>query len=97
MIKVKGKNIKINFYIFSVRSNLEEKYDPENGFLLSAELHILFDSTDNKLKIDPVTQIISFCKEILENKTMAEYKKYHNKKIELSDKQKYYLKKKYFG
>ena len=74
---------------------LEEKYDPVNGFLLSAELHILFDSTDNKLKIDPETQIISFCKEILEDETMAEYKKYHNKKIELNDKQKYYLTKKY--
>ena len=73
----------------------EEKYDRENGFLLSAELHILFDSTDNKLKIDPETQIICFCEELLEDETMAYYRQYHNKKIELSDKQKDYLNKKY--
>ena len=73
----------------------EEKYDFENGFLLSAELHILFDSTDNKLRIDPETQIISFSKEILEDDSMIEYRQYNNKKIELSAKQKYYLHKKY--
>lgn len=76
--------------------NQEEKYDINNGLLLSAELHILFDSTDNKLKIDPETQIISFSKEILEDETMSYYRQYHNKKINLDDKQIYYLKKKYF-
>ena len=74
---------------------LDEKYDPENGFLLSAELHILFDSKDCDLKINPKTQIITFSKKILEDDSMVEYKKYNNKKIELSAKQKYYLQKKY--
>ena len=73
----------------------DEKYDPENGFLLSAELHILFDSKDCDLKINPSTQIMSFSKKILEDKSMHYYTQYHNKKIELSDKQKYYLTKKY--
>ena len=73
----------------------DEKYDPENGFLLSAELHILFDSKDCDLKINPDTQIIIFSKKILEDKSMAYYTQYHNKKIELSEKQRYYLQKKY--
>jgi len=74
---------------------LDEKYDPENGFLLSAELHILFDSKDCDLKINPDTQNIIFSKKILEDNSMNHYKQYNNKKIELSDKQKYYLHKKY--
>lgn len=73
----------------------DEKYDPENGFLLSAELHILFDSKDCDLKINPDTQIITFSKKILEDDSMAYYTQYNNKKIELSEKQKYYLQKKY--
>ena len=36
----------------------EEKYDQENGFFLSAELHILFDTNDSKLRIDPETKSI---------------------------------------
>jgi len=59
----------------------DEKYDPENGFLLSAELHILFDSKDCDLKINPDTQIIKFSKKILEDETMVHYIQYNNKKI----------------
>ena len=73
----------------------EEKYDPDNGFLLCAELHILFDSKDCDFKIDPETHLVTFSKNILEDITMSYYTQYHNKKIILNDRQKYYLKKKY--
>ena len=75
----------------------DEKYDIENGFLLSAELHILFDSDGYQFRINPETQIISFSKEILEDTAMTEYTKYHNTKINLSNKNIYYLKKKYYA
>ncbi len=70
-----------------------EKYDQDNGFLLSAELHILFDNF--QFKINPDTLIMTFSQDILDDDTMSYYKQYHNKKIELSDKQKDYLRKKY--
>jgi hypothetical protein len=75
--------------------NPEEKYDPENGFLLSAELHILFDTIDSKLKIDPETELIKLSEDILINNTMEAYHKFHNTKILLSNKNKHYLRKKY--
>jgi hypothetical protein len=83
-------------HIFSFKdSNNEERYDPENGFLLSAELHLLFDNSTFKFKIDPDTSIMTFSDEILNNPSMKDYHQYHNKKINLSEKNKYYLKKKY--
>jgi len=70
-----------------------EKYDQDNGLLLSAELHLLFDNF--QFKINPDTLIMTFSQDILEDNTMSYYRQYNNKKIELSDKQKYYLQKKY--
>lgn len=75
--------------------NQEEKYDPENGFFLSAELHILFDTVDSKLRIDPETKSIILSEDVLQDNTLEEYHKYHNTHIKLSDKQIYYLNKKY--
>jgi len=75
-------------------SNEEEKYDSENGFLLSADLHMLFDNKNFDLKINQDGYII-FSDNILNKKSMIEYNKYNNKKINLTEKNKYYLKKKY--
>jgi len=75
--------------------NQEEKYDPENGFLLSAELHILFDTVDLKLRIDPETELIILSEDVLTNTTLESIHKYHNTKILLSDKNKQYLRQKY--
>ena len=75
-------------------SNEEEKYDSENGFLLSADLHMLFDNKNFDLKINQDGYVI-FSDNILKNKNMIEYNKYNNKKINLTEKNKYYLKKKY--
>jgi len=74
-------------------SDSDEKYDPENGLLLSAELHLLFDNF--KFTIDPETNIITFSDDILEDNSMNYYRQYHNMKIDLNDKNKYYLRKKY--
>lgn len=72
-----------------------EKYDIYNGLLLSAELHLLFDTPDHKLRINPDTKIISFSEDILNDKSMIEYRQYHNMKIDLDEKNIHYLKKKY--
>lgn len=83
-------------HIFSFKdSNNEERYDPENGFLLSAELHLIFDNPTFKFKIDPDTSIMTFSDEILNNPSMKDYHQYHNKKITLTDMNIHYLKKKY--
>ena len=75
-------------------SNEEEKYDSENGFLLSADLHMLFDNKNFDLKINQDGYII-FSDNILNKKSMIEYHQYNNKKLNLTEKNKYYLKKKY--
>jgi hypothetical protein len=73
----------------------DEKYDISNGLLLSAELHLLFDTPDHKLIINPDTKIISFSEDILNDKSMIEYRQYQNMKIDLDEKNIYYLRKKY--
>ena len=73
----------------------EEKYDISNGLLLSAELHLLFDTPDYKLRINPDTKIISFSEDILNDKSMIAYRQYHNMKIDLDEKNIHYLRKKY--
>jgi len=75
--------------------NQEEKYDSENGFFLSAELHILFDTVDSKLRIDPETELIILSEDVLADNTLESIHKYHNTKILLSDKNKQYLRQKY--
>jgi hypothetical protein len=59
-------------------SNSEEKYDPNNGILLSADLHKLFDA--KLFTIDPETFQLKFTKEILLDNTLEDYYKF-NKKI----------------
>lgn len=77
------------------KCEFNEKYDESNGLLLSVELHILFDN--DKFKIEPETQIITFTDDILNDTTMNYYKKYHNKLFpyKLTEKNIYFLKKKY--
>ena len=57
--------------------NPEEKYDISNGILLSANLHLLFDSF--QFKINPDSQIMTFSQNILNDSFMDCYKQYHNK------------------
>ena len=70
-------------------------YTNSFGFFLSAELHILFDTLDSKLRIDLETKSIILSEDVLQDNTLEEYHKYHNTNIKLSDKQIYYLNKKY--
>lgn len=83
-----------HIYPFSL-SNETEKYDPDNAFLLCSDFHIGFDHKEQDFIINPNTQVIEISEAILTDLTMLEYHKYHNKKIELTDKNIYYLKKKY--
>jgi hypothetical protein len=76
-------------------SDETEKYDPENALLLCSDFHIGFDHTYTDFIINPNLKCIELSESILSDLTMSEYHKYHNKKIELSDKNIYYLKKKY--
>ena len=78
-----------------VQSSEIEKYDVDNGFLLSKELHVYFDSHTYKLKIDPNTSTIILSDDILNNTSLSEYHKYHNTKIKLNKQNKEYLRKKY--
>ena len=63
--------------------NENEKYDINNGLLLSADIHILFDKY--MISINPITSTIYLINELLNDEM---YNKYHNKKITLNDKQK---------
>ncbi len=83
-----------HIYPYALSDSIE-KYDPDNALLLCADFHIGFDHTEPDFTINPETQIIEISEEILTDPTMSEYHKYHNKKIDLSDKNIYYLKKKY--
>jgi len=70
---------------FSICSN-EQKYDIDNGLLLSADIHILFDKY--LFSINPITSLIVMSDELQQNN---DYKQYNNQKIKLTDKQKEYL------
>ena len=84
----------VHIYPFS-KSSYNEKYDHDNGLLLCSELHKLFDNKDVDLKINIDTLQIELSEEILKDDSMLEYHKYNNNKLELSEKNIYYLNKKY--
>ena len=65
----------------------EQKYDSNNGLLLSADIHLLFD--DYLLSINPKTLCVVLCNELLND---IHYNIYHNKKISLNENQLIYLK-----
>ena len=81
-----------HIYPFS-ESDIIEKYDINNGLLLSIDLHLLFDNF--KFIIDPDTHIVSFTDDVLNDDSMSYYITFHNTKIDLNNKNIYYLKKKY--
>lgn len=83
-----------HIYPFSL-SNETEKYDPDNALLLCSEFHIGFDHKEPDFIINPDLKCIELSEEILSDSTMSDYHKYHNKKIDITDKNIYYLKKKY--
>ena len=95
---ITGKPIDIcdvaHIYPFSQSSEIE-KYDVDNGFLLSKELHVYFDLPTYDFKIDPDTSTIILSDDILTNSSLSEYHKYHNTKIKLNKQNKEYLRKKY--
>ena len=76
-------------------SDETEKYDPDNALLLCSDIHIGFDHIEPDFKINPDLKCIELSDQILADQTMSDYHKYNNKKIELSNKNIYYLKKKY--
>ena len=63
-------------------SELDDKYNPNNGILLSADLHILFDK--KLFMIDPETFTLCFTEEILYDDEFKDYHKYHNKKLNIN-------------
>ena len=67
----------------------QEKYDPHNGILLRNDLHKLFD--DKKIKINPQTMKLELSKEILDNKKMQEYHKYHGVVLDIGKESQKYL------
>ena len=76
-------------------SNIDDKYDIDNGFYLCKELHSLFDNPMFHMKINPETHLIEFTDYIMNNNSMSEYHKYNNKKITLTQNNIKYLKMKY--
>ena len=81
-------------------SNDDEKYDPNNGLLLSIDIHFYFDSqsTDFKtfdLSINPNSGEISLSDRIMNDKTMSYYHQFNGKKININKENMKYLEKKY--
>ena len=78
-------------------SNYHEKYNPDNGLLLCRELHQLFDTKSNDLKINPETMCIELTEDILKDEGFQDYHQYNKKqlKIKLDDNTIKYLKQKY--
>ena len=76
-------------------SNLNDKYDIDNGILLCKDLHTLFDHSQFHMKINPDTHSIELSEYIMNNFSMSEYHKYNNKKINLTQNNIKYLKMKY--
>ena len=83
-----------HIYPYALSDSIE-KYDPDNALLLCADFHIGFDHTDTDFIINPNLKCIEISESILTDPTMSEYHKYHNQKIDLSDRNIYYLKRKY--
>jgi len=62
-------------------SNSEEKYDPNNGLLLSADLHKLFDK--KLLTINPETFELQLKDEVLSDIEFKDYYQYNGKNLEI--------------
>jgi len=70
-------------------SNSEEKYDPNNGLLLSADLHKLFDA--KLFTINSETFELKLKDEVLSDEDFKDYFKYNGKKLKIkSESQKYF-------
>lgn len=76
-------------------SNINEKYDIDNGLYLCKELHSLFDHSQFHMKINTDTHSIELSDYIMNNFSMSEYHKYNNIKINLTPNNIVYLKMKY--
>lgn len=76
-----------------VDSELEDKYNPNNGILLCRDLHKLFD--DKLIKINPNNYQLILSQEILDDKTLKIYHQYHNKILNIKKESKYYFDKIY--
>lgn len=76
-------------------SNINDKYDINNGFYLCKELHSLFDNPNFHMRINPNTSCIEFTDYIMNNTSMSEYHKYNNEKVSLTPNNIKYLKMKY--
>ena len=70
-------------------SNPEEKYDPNNGILLSADLHKLFDL--KLLTINPDTSELRLTDSVLLDEEFKDYYQYNGKILEIKSESKKYL------
>lgn len=68
----------------------DQKYDTNNGLLLTPSVHRLFDQY--KITINPKTSKIELHENILNDDNYKNYHQYHNKKIKLNSKTLKYLK-----
>jgi predicted restriction endonuclease len=76
-------------------SDIDDKYNIDNGFYLCKELHSLFDHPNYHMKINPDTSCIEFTDYIMNISSMSEYHKYNNTKINLTPNNIKFLKMKY--
>ena len=72
-------------------SNPEEKYDPNNGILLSADLHKLFDL--KLLTINPDTFQLRLTDSVLLDEEFKDYYQYNGKNLEIKSESKKYFNK----
>lgn len=62
-------------------SNENDKYNVDNGLLLRADIHVLFDK--KMLKINPITLKVELSENTLLDVTYEDYFKYHNKQLNI--------------
>lgn len=74
-------------------SEIEEKYNEYNGILLCRDLHKLFD--DKLIKIDPEDYKLIISEVLLNDNTLIDYHKYHNKILNIRNESKKYFEKFY--
>ena len=73
--------------------NNEDKYNINNGLLMSCDFHVLFDK--KYFIINPITLQCIFTEDILQDYTMIQYTKYHGIKLNISSGSIPYLQKLY--
>ena len=74
-------------------SDLEDKYNSNNGILLCRDLHKLFD--DKLIKINPIDYRLTLTDQILYDDTLVDYIKYNNNILNINLVSRHYFEKLY--